>query len=407
MVSSEKSQGDFHGRRWFVMFWGASIVVAVVHLLIPLFQHTRPDQFIFLARSFSYGRLDVDDMPLIFPDYVLWQGHTYLPPGPFPAILLIPLLPLIDAGLQPGWVSVFFTTANALLLSQILRRIAVAEDNRKWTLLLFFGGTVYFGVAITIISWYLAHIITTFCLLLAIYEALTKNRPLFVGLVLGLAAMTRLSAIFSLPFFLWMTVDAQTSTSSRDRITKLSKLALGLFFPLILLFAYNYARFGTVLETGYGIDVVGSNIYEQARSHGLFSLVHIPKNLFVLLLQGPLPYPSLDSPILEFPYLQPSPWGMGVLIASPALVYAFVATLNDRLVKACWLGIGFVLIPLLTHYATGWVQFGYRYSLDFMPFLILVSARGFRTPASQLMRVLIVTSVLVNLWGTFWLVRWN
>ena len=49
------------------------------------------DHYMYLARSFARGSLDVDAMSDRYRDYILWNGHKYLPFGPLPAILLIPL----------------------------------------------------------------------------------------------------------------------------------------------------------------------------------------------------------------------------------------------------------------------------------------------------------------------------
>jgi hypothetical protein len=52
------------------------------------------------------------------------------------------------------------------------------------------------------------------------------------------------------------------------------------------------------------------------------------------------------------------------------------------------------------------VQFGYRYALDFMPFLVLLAALALPRPMTALPRALILLSVLVSLWGAYWITRW-
>lgn len=386
--------------------------MSIIYLGSALFEPARPDQLIYLARSFSHGSLSVDDMPLMYPDYVIVEGHTYLPVGPLSALVLVPFLPFLDAGLSSGWLGVTFTLVNIWMCYRVLGRATIVGEQRRWALLLFFCGTVYFPVAVTLTSWYFAHVLATTCLLVAMYEALGRSRPVLIGLSLGLATMTRLSTIFSLLFFLWMLLDQRPISGQSHAITierralALVQVIAGLAGPLVLLMAYNYARFHNPFETGYGIDVVATKMYEEARSQGLFSLEHIPKNLFALLLQGPVAYPSVDAPVLQFPYVQPTPMGMSILFTSPALVFAVRAGLGHRLIQACWLAVFCVLIPLLTHYATGWIQFGFRYSLDLMPFLLVLATLGFgeRPPLSA--RILVIVSVLINLWGVYWLQRW-
>ncbi len=97
---------------------------------------------------------------------------------------------------------------------------------------------------------------------------------------------------------------------------------------------------------------------------------------------------------------------MGLFFTSPALLYLFRARLRDRLVQASWLAIGFTLVPILTYYGIGYVQFGYRYALDFMPFIMLLVARGLVEPVSARGRAMIAASVVINIWGAITLSIW-
>jgi hypothetical protein len=58
------------------------------------------------------------------------------------------------------------------------------------------------------------------------------------------------------------------------------------------------------------------------------------------------------------------------------------------------------------HFSQGWVQFGYRFSLDFVPWALVLVALGMerlRTSAAVAVAfVLVGLSVAVNLWGVVW-----
>ena len=60
----------------------------------------------------------------------------------------------------------------------------------------------------------------------------------------------------------------------------------------------------------------------------------------------------------------------------------------------------------LAHFSQGWVQWGYRFSLDFMPFLLPLVALGAARPSDGRPRliafVLVMAGVFVNLWGVTW-----
>jgi uncharacterized membrane protein len=63
------------------------------------------------------------------------------------------------------------------------------------------------------------------------------------------------------------------------------------------------------------------------------------------------------------------------------------------------------------HFSQGWVQFGYRFSNDVVPFVLVLVAIGFawlvdRVPrrawAMPVAIGLIVLSIAVNAWGVLW-----
>jgi hypothetical protein len=62
----------------------------------------------------------------------------------------------------------------------------------------------------------------------------------------------------------------------------------------------------------------------------------------------------------------------------------------------------------LMHFSQGWVQFGYRFSLDAAPFALVLVALGADRLIARWRRgvgiagTLLALSVAVNLWGVIW-----
>jgi hypothetical protein len=60
----------------------------------------------------------------------------------------------------------------------------------------------------------------------------------------------------------------------------------------------------------------------------------------------------------------------------------------------------------LMHFSQGWVQFGYRFSNDFVPWALLLTAVGIERVRSgagiALALALVGISVAVNWWGVVW-----
>jgi hypothetical protein len=81
--------------------------------------------------------------------------------------------------------------------------------------------------------------------------------------------------------------------------------------------------------------------------------------------------------------------------------------LRDKLVIACWSAIIPIAAALFLFAATGWAQFGYRYALDFYPFLFLLVVRAVGDRIAWYHIALIVMSVVINLWGILWLYQFD
>jgi hypothetical protein len=374
------------------------LTTAVLSLLLfrALTGAPATNHFSFLANAFLHGTFSVGTLPDSYADTITVGNQTYLPMGPAPAMMLMPFVALFGVAFDEFWLSLVVTLLNVWVLQIILRRIGIANaSQRRWLLALFFAGTIYLGALVLGRSWFLAHLCATLFLLLAINETLRGGSALLVGLLLGMAFLTRATTVFALPFFLIL------MRSHKQFLRRALTLGLGLSVLLLFFFIYNYARFGSLFDTGYARALPGAPVLREAMSYGLFSLAHVPKNLYMLLLSAPQPVPDINAPVLKFPYILPSRWGMGILFTTPAFAYALFADRSRRLVRAAWLAVLAILPFIVTYYGVGYDQFGYRYALDFYPFLFLVTALGLGARFNRAARVWIVVSIVINLWGAW------
>lgn len=358
----------------------------------------------FLAQAFNRGSFDVGQLPEGYADTIQVGDHVYLPMGPAPAMLLMPLVGVLGVSFDEFWLSAGLTLINVWLLNLIFKRIGIrAESVRRWLLALCFLGTIYLAAMVLGRSWFLAHICTTLFLLLAIELTLRGGSPLAVGLLMGLSFLTRTTTIFGLPFFIWlMWHQARRTNNPRAALAqRVMFLGLGLAIPFAFFLYYNYSRFGNPLDTGYAHALPGIPVLREAMTYGLLSPVHIPKNLYMLLLSTPAPYPDINAPVLQFPYILPSRWGMGIFFATPAFIYAFLANHDSQVVQGAWIGILGILPFLLMYYGVGYDQFGYRYAMDFYPFLFLLTGLGLATRLDRFAKGLIIVCIAINIWGAW------
>jgi hypothetical protein len=164
-------------------------------------------------------------------------------------------------------------------------------------------------------------------------------------------------------------------------------------------FLYNQVRFGTPLESGYALATLPPFL-ENQRLDGLFALIHVPMNLDYLFIHLPAVIP-------EFPFFRPDTLGMSVFLTSPGLLFALRADWRDK--RAWWLAGATiaVLIPTLLYYGGGWLQYGYRYFLDSVPFVLALCgmAAVVRNGIGLGWRLLIVFGTLVMAMGVYWAYR--
>jgi len=387
------------------------------------------NQFSILAQSFIEGKTNFSEQ---LYDSAVFNGKYYWPLGPFPAILLMPMALIgrffnifpYQAFLQIplGW-CIFFVCFK---ISKLLKYPTI--DSLYWAFALCFS-TSLIGVLFVTESWYFSQVICFLLALLLILEHSTKKRYWLMGLLVGLLLATRVTA--AIPAFLFVFLSmiflpkitknnsqntlvskknqllhALKNCFSKESLSKIIQLLVPLTIIIILLSIYNYVRFNNFSEFGYTKQViVSTESLVVARNYGVFSLLHIPGNIYYSLLSMPLPiFKDGISHVLKFPFIAMNPWGMSVFVTSPYLFYLFLIKYKDRLSKILLIVIIIGLIPIFTYFGIGFKQFGYRYFLDVMPFVFLLLITGYSLKNRVLSRgfkSLIVVSAFLNLYMLF------
>jgi len=105
--------------------------------------------------------------------------------------------------------------------------------------------------------------------------------------------------------------------------------------------------------------------------------------------------------VLRFPYITVNLWGMSLFITSPYFLYLFLLQYKDKISKALLITTFIIAIPIILYYGIGFEQFGYRYSLDFLPILFFLLIKNYKFSNSNLtdgFRSLILLSACFNLY---------
>jgi hypothetical protein len=371
--------------------------------------------FFYLADAFLHGRTWLD-LRLGPNDVILRDGHFYVPFAPFPAIALMPLVavtgPLAADQVESG-INALLAAACVGMCWWLLARLGIERlVDRLWLTVLFGFSTQILWVTTRGGVWHTGHLIATILTFACLIEVEGRQRAWLIGLAAGAAFLTRAPLAFAVPFYALMLhpshggartpgVDADAGAyiaRVREAIPwrRWMWLGLGVLPSIAFFFLYNALRFGSPLESGYALATLPDWL-ERQRAIGLFSIAHIPMNLDYFLLHLPRPIPNS-------PFFKPDGLGLSVFITSPGLLFAFRA--DWRRPRTWWLaGAAItVLIPTLLYYGGGWLQYGYRYFLDSVPFVIALcgSAAVVRGGVGSWWRVLIAFGVVVGAAGVYW-----
>lgn len=376
-----------------------SIIWLAVAFCIYYFSHlSHPDRykhFVYQAKGFLQGRLDIWGLPDYYLDLILWKDKIYLPNPPLPSILLMPFVAVWGEATEQLRVCMFVGAIDVLLAWVLAGRMAINGGLRIGLTILYGFGTVHYSATIIGTIWFYAHVVAEMGMLLALIEFFGKRRFLLIGFWMGLAFLSRQATILGSVFFVGWLVWQRPEQWVRAFIN----FCVG-FSPLFGFNSwFNWARFGNPLESGYLLQNFYSSVQApEIKKYGFFNFAYIPKHLKLIFTEMPQILPS-------FPFLQPKPEGMNIWLTTPALFGLITTKWQDRIHILAGLAAFLISLPALIYTATGWVQFGYRYALDYLPFLFIPIANGLVRMPRAIAWILIGTSILINTWGVCWAVK--
>ena len=361
-------------------------------------------QFSLLAKAFLHGQLNFMH-PIGGKGYdpIIFKGKIYWGEGPFPAILLMPFVAvasLFHTFFYQGYLECALIAGIIFFIYSLAKNLKFSLRDRIILILAYTLGSVFIGVASFSSSWLFAQILTTFLLFWALYEFYVRKRIHWwvLGIICGILFLTRVTAspiiIF---FFLYLWLD----DASQSKRLKYLQLLLPIAIAVCLTGLYNYLRFGSALNGGYAYQVLFPASAES-RALGIFSPVHIPSNLYYLILGSPSAVAkTTTSWTIKFPFIQNNNNGLSIFITSPYLLYLFTNKWSAFKSKDRYLLVSAIVscIFVLSYYGIGRNQYGARYSLDFLPelfmlFMIMYKKRN--AVLSRGMKLLILGSGYFN-----------
>jgi hypothetical protein len=428
---------------------GVALAMLVLYVLTRPSWQNLYDHFVWQAAAWLEGQAHIrypveatatsrgnawlhDVVPLVGPDG-LSTGRALIPFPPLPAILLAPLVAVYGLATDQVLVSAVVGAFDVALAFWVLGRLPIRPSVRILATIFIGAGTVLWYAASIGTTWYFAHVVALAPALAAIGLALEADgdagrrpgvdtawldgRQVVAGFLLGLAATARLTVIFGLPF-LFLVGGGGTWRRRAAAAT------LGAAIPVLALVAYTLATTGEPFNPAYEVlyrnEVEAYPQFGYNGAWGATDLRYIPQNLLIALFAFPQVMPACDAGVVReiwsaagCGYLVPRDIGTSLLLTSPAYLLALAALPRigrDRVVAGAALATAAIAIVNLAHFSQGWVQFGYRFSLDFAPFLLLLVALGtevllatrWRRAWAAVAVGLVAVSIIVQGWGIGW-----
>lgn len=360
--------------------------------------------YVRLADAFLHGRLYLTENPSWLNELVPNPSGPgfYVVYPPLPAFLMTPLVAIFGLDLNQTLISLFVGASTVVVTyfvaKDVLRKAEDGENRNRqtylWAAALFGFGTIFWWLASTGSVWLIAQVFAAFFLLLAIHEAFNKARPLVMGLLVGASFWCRLPTILGVFFFAGLIISRQQTPNwtakIRSSLKPLLLLAVGAGIFVAFDMAYNFVRFGAFFDVAYWM--IPGLLNEPWFHLGLFSLAYIPENLAPFLTG--LPTFNLTAPFMHAPIQ-----GIAIWFTTPAFIFALRSKLRDAVTWSAWAAIFAIAAVIFTKGLSGW-GFGYRYAVDFYPFLFVLAVRGMGVKLRWYHKLLIILGIVVNLWGT-------
>ncbi len=337
---------------------------------------------------------------------IAWRTSLrYVSFPPLPAVLMLPFVALVHLKFNDVLFTAIWAAINPVLLFLLLGRLKERGYSKRslgdnlWLTVMFGVGSVYYFSSVIGQVWFTAHVIAVTCVLGYAWASLEGAHPMLAGLFVGLGFATRPPLGFMLPFFLlevvrtsggWVRLRKLRSEGlPPGLVKKLAGFAIPSGAILIVLLVHNYLRFQQFTVFGHKY----LNIVWQGRIErwGLFNYHFLSRNLACALV-------LLPRILRHYPYVQVSEHGMSMLVTTPALGYTVAPAERSPLSRGLWLTVLTTALPSLLYQNSGFQQFGYRFSLDYLIFLVMLLAVGGRK-FTRLFKAMVIFGVIVNLFG--------
>lgn len=312
------------------------------------------------------------------------------PPGP--AVMMMPGVAVWGLEFNDMLFTLFFSAlASALLFSFLSRlreeeKIFVSKAHVIILTIAFVLGTNFLWCSVIGRVWFTAQMTALTFTIAYMHAAFDAKYPLLAGLFLAGAFACRTPVLFSVVFFagfFFFPGGKLRKDFGKKFFIDGIKFALVPLLVGCILMWMNEVRFHSVSKFGHTFIDFAQN--PRISEFGLFHYRYLGLNLTAMFTL----FPRI---LTHYPYVIISAHGLALWISSPVILWA-VWPKSPRTVPfryrggvpsvpvsqsyyrwIFWLTILAVAIPHVFYQSSGWGQAGYRYALDYFPYLFAMIA---------------------------------
>jgi len=377
------------------IYFTAFIILQVPAIINFYYNDGNHNAYIQFAQSLLHGNLNLP-ATTDHGDLSYFNGQLYLPYPPLPGIILVPFVALFGAAhVNTVAIATAMSCFCLYLVYNILSKLKVDKEYFPWIIAAIFFGTGFWYALFTSHHVYaFAHITSFLFQLLIINEILGKRRWWFIGVFIGCTFLTRqftiVYALFVLGYMFYLYRIAKEKITFKTILSFSSPIAC----CIVLYLSYNYLRYGNAFDSGYEHIVYIGVLKERIQQYGVFNIRYVLFNLYCTLIKG------FNIQFEGAGYLKIKDmdlWGTSLFCASPFLIAGFKANWSKTLIISAWTTILIILVGQSFYHNNGFEQVNTsRFTLDFLPLLIVLMSLGISKVPAWLMKSLISYAVVLN-----------
>jgi hypothetical protein len=342
----------------------------------------------------------------------------------FPAVLMYPFVAMAGSALmfRDALFIVGVAGIGPALLFLALERLREQQRSPRsssenaFLALAFAFCSVYFFSAVQGTVWFAAHVVAVGLLcgyLLASFHAEKLWVCFLAGVLVGCGWHTRPPFVLGVALFAFeaarvsikgeLLASGTLAERAKDLWNKLDKRAVLIRYvlfalPIIaaigIMLSINKARFGSPFEFGHTmLNVVWM---ERVKRWGLFSYHYLSRNMTCAFTLLPIVNPA-NAPE-HVGRIQFSGNGVALWVTTPLYLWLLWPRVKGPLHFALWATVIPIALQDLMYQNSGWLQFGYRFSNDYAPYLFVLLAIGAR-PFGAMFKAAAAWALAINTFG--------